>query len=532
MDDPKVTPFRPADADDDLGDTSASQRQGVERPNVTPYRSDPAPDELGDTAASGNPRESAPRHTGEKIGRFLVIEKVGEGGMGAVYAAHDPMLNRKVALKLLRRELSHASYGARMMREAQALAKLSHPNVVNVHDVGMSDGRMFLAMEHIEGAALSEVLRDPQPWTKVLALFLEAGRGLAAAHNAGLIHRDFKPQNAMVGRDGRVRVLDFGLARDASEDARPEAEAAGAVDLASPLTRTGALMGTPLYMAPEQFEAAACDARTDQFSFCVSLWEGLYGERPFAGLTLEELKRAVLTRTLRPIPRGRKVPAKVHQALVRGLSPARADRFPSMEALLQVLTPRSRRWSIALVVALGAVSLPLGGFAILQTVRNNNPKLWFDDHRKFCNPLQVTRALQNSPPPEEPLGQAFAAGCLAIAGKLSEADATIAAMPLQSDREAAAEILYALGDSTENKTHDYAAGAPLFALAFKHAPNNHQYVYYLAFGELELGKRQEAREHLELFLKLFDRRSVHEQAQLEAYRRSAAEALEGLKASP
>src|SRR5262245_37690244 len=208
--------------------------------------------------------------------------------MGVVYAAYDPELDRRVALKLL-----HAGGSVearkRLLREAQAMARLAHPNVIAVHDVGTWGDEVFVAMEFVEGPTLAERVRDEEPgWREVLDLYLQAGEGLAAAHVAGIVHRDFKPQNALVGRDGRVRVLDFGLARGTGALPPREAEEgpdSGAAPglLVTPLTRSGSRMGTPAYMSPEQFEGLPADELSDQFSFCVALYEALYGERPFGG---------------------------------------------------------------------------------------------------------------------------------------------------------------------------------------------------------------------------------------------------------
>ena len=305
-----------------------------------------------------------------KIGRFTILSRLGAGGMGVVYSAYDDQLDRKLAIKLLRGEASEQRR-ARLMREAQALARVSHPNVIHVYEVGTFREQVFVAMEFVRGRNLehaSEDLPEAERVGKVLRWFEQAGEGLAAAHTAGLIHRDFKPENCLVGDDDRVRVLDFGLARaagermsgdgnmdsdslDDDERAQVQARLAGSSDsLDAPLTRTGAIMGTPAYMAPEQHLGGEVDARTDQFSFCVSLWECLYGERPFAGDTLAQLSLAVTGGKLRSVPASRGVPKWVHRALVRGLSVHPEDRWPDMQSLLAALSPerrRRRRWIIA-----------------------------------------------------------------------------------------------------------------------------------------------------------------------------------------
>src|SRR5262252_5109157 len=257
---------------------------------------------------------------GASFGRYLILEDVGRGGMGEVYAAYDPQLERRIALKVLHQNLASGEAAdtarARLLREAKAIAKLSHPNVVVVYDAGAIDDRVFLAMEFIEWATLASWLAAaPRGWREIRDVFIRAGRGLAAAHDAGLVHRDFKPQNVMVGREGTVRVMDFGLAREADQLGgevvpEPGVLSEGALTAQSiALTRTGSLLGTPLYMAPEQFLRAATDARTDQFSFCVALYEALFGERPFASETMPARIQAVVAGRVREPPQKAKVPA-------------------------------------------------------------------------------------------------------------------------------------------------------------------------------------------------------------------------------
>jgi tetratricopeptide (TPR) repeat protein/predicted Ser/Thr protein kinase len=306
-----------------------------------------------------------------KIGRFTVLRRLGAGGMGVVYAAYDEQLDRKLAIKLLRAREVTERQRARLMREAQALARLSHPNVIQVYEVGTYREQVFVAMEFVKGETLRDWHPDA-PLTEVLDKYLEAGRGLAAAHAAGLVHRDFKPENALVGDDGRVRVLDFGLAR-ASEggdsvhddlDERDHAELARAGVTASgdsledPLTRTGAIMGTPAYMSPEQHLGLPAGPATDQFSFCVALWERVYGQRPFAGETPAALAVAVTSGKLRDPPAGRTVPGWLRRALLRGLSVEPEHRFVGMEQLLAALA-RDRRVMRRGVTA-GALALATG----------------------------------------------------------------------------------------------------------------------------------------------------------------------------
>ena len=278
--------------------------------------------------------------------------------MGEVYAAYDPTLDRKLAIKLVRVERGASASGvdarSRLMREAQAIARLSHPNVVIVHDVGTHQDRVFIAMEFIDGGTLTQWLTaQPRTWREILKVFIAAGRGLQHAHEANLVHRDFKPENVMIRLDGEVRVMDFGLVRyvDAvtGTATRPTSEllpagfpppAGGDAEPADcgpqqvDVTETGVMMGTPAYMAPEQFSGQIADARSDQFSFCVALYEALYRQRPFPGSTMASLATNVLTGQLNPPPERTEVPIIVWQALRRGLSVAAADRYPSMNELL------------------------------------------------------------------------------------------------------------------------------------------------------------------------------------------------------
>lgn len=312
---------------------------------------------------------------GSSVGRYVILESLGAGGMGVVYSAYDPDLDRRVALKLLRRDKpsrpSLTDGRARMLREAQAMAQLSHVNVVAVHDVGLHGGRVFLAMELLAGPNLGEWMRDHlRPWPEVLDVFVAAGRGLEAAHAAGLVHRDFKPDNVLLGEGGRVKVTDFGLARLRDPEAAPSrpttdrqtplARISASFPATDSLTRTGALLGTPAYMAPEQYFGVAADAASDQFSFCVSLYEALYAERPFAGDDPATLAFNVTEGEVRPPPAGSKVPARVRRVLLRGLAREKAERWPSMTELLAALTPNRggsrRRW----IAGVGLIAVVAG----------------------------------------------------------------------------------------------------------------------------------------------------------------------------
>ncbi|MBK6919422.1 MAG: protein kinase [Deltaproteobacteria bacterium] len=320
-----------------------------------------------------NPRARLPRGL-QRIGRYHVLKQLGEGGMGVVYSAFDEELDRRIAVKVLAADISVEFSGrTRLMREAQAMAKVSHPNVVHVYEVGEVQGHIFVAMEFVRGVTLREWLdRGGHGLAERLALLLQAGEGLAAAHASDIVHRDFKPENAMVGDDGRVRVLDFGLARSTGEvgDDEPDVrntertldsflpDRAGSV-LSAQLTRHGSIMGTPAYMSPEQHFGTPTDARSDQFNFCVVLYEALYGERPFSGDNRLALAFAVRQGQIDPPPPRSEVPTKLREIILRGLRADPAERFPTMNALLAALRaatapPRRRP---AWLVASGALFL-------------------------------------------------------------------------------------------------------------------------------------------------------------------------------
>jgi serine/threonine protein kinase len=319
---------------------------------------------------SGSQVTELPKKTpaiGDRVGRYLVLSSLGAGGMGVVFAAWDPQLSRRIALKLLRAGLAVSSKDARnrLRREAQAIAQLSHPNVVSVYDVGTTDdGDLYIAMEFVEGDTLTSWLKNyPRTWREIIDVFLQAARGLQSAHGVGLLHRDFKPDNVLVGGDGRVRVTDFGLARsvlapDESARAQPEVTA-----LNQALTVTGTVLGTPRYMPPEQMTGPDLDARSDQFSFCVALYEALYGSHPLRDgtsvLMLEHGDRAL------PPPEGLKIPAAIGRAVLRGLERDRAKRFPSMGALIEELVPPPRRSQARYAGFAVAAILLVGGTAMV-----------------------------------------------------------------------------------------------------------------------------------------------------------------------
>ncbi len=356
------------------------------------------------------PREAPPVGVGDTIGRYALLERIGTGGMGIVFAAHDPRLDRRVALKLLRPRARKGSdareAAARMQREAQAMAQLSHPHVVEVYDVGMAGRRLYIAMELIDGSTVGHWLRaDRRPWREVLDVFLQAGRGLAAAHAAGLVHRDFKPSNVLVDRRGHAKVMDFGLAllagerrlsnlSDASRSSIDPAsdsviDTASSDRLSSPLTEAGVVMGTPAYMAPEQHLGGEVGPSVDQYAFCCALYEGLYGQRPFPGRSAEALFKAKVQGRLRDPGSETRVPAGVRRVIERGLAPEPEERWPSMSALLDALDvavrPARRRWPLAV----GVLGVLLGTWGLLE--RRGPPcasaderlaGIWDDDRRQ------------------------------------------------------------------------------------------------------------------------------------------------------
>ncbi len=294
---------------------------------------------------------------GDRIGRYVIRSKLGRGGMGVVYGAYDPVLGRRVALKLVRHRDTLDSIDVhvdeRLRREAQALARLSHPNVVALYDVGTCDYGDYLALELVPGTNLDRWLRKQlRSWKEIIDVFLLAGRGLGAAHTASLIHRDFKPTNVIVGPQNHVTVVDFGLARSAEldttvsdnskdEDGNPVTRSRESEEihtmLSTRLTGANVIVGTHGYMAPEQLLGLTVGPRADQFSFCAALFEALYGVRPFPGHNAVQTARAFARGDRVEPDNPKNVPARIYQTLVRGLSIAPEERFPSMEALLAEL---------------------------------------------------------------------------------------------------------------------------------------------------------------------------------------------------
>ncbi|HUQ04086.1 MAG TPA: serine/threonine-protein kinase [Kofleriaceae bacterium] len=381
--------------------------------------------------SSTQPRAPAPAQLtpGSHVDRYIIEARLGVGGMGVVYAARDPELGRRVAIKLLH----PGAEKERLRREAQALARLSHPNVVAVHDVGEHGGDLFVAMALVEGANLRQWLRTSRPSRSVAEVFghlVAAGRGLAAAHAAGLLHRDLKPDNIFVSDEGQVLVGDFGLARAVTElEPAPEGNASAPRDavLATELTATGMVLGTPAYMPPEQADGEAT-AASDQFSFAVTAWEALYGERPFAGANMEEIHAAIRAGRFAPLRDDPGVPREVHRALVRALAADPAARFPSIDALLDAMTPRRPRWPLV-AGGLAAVAAA-GGAAVLVATMMSSPDGASTAARARCarsgDLMDATWSAPRRASLAEALGGREPAAAAEIARALAAVDARVA----------------------------------------------------------------------------------------------------------
>ncbi len=335
------------------------------------------PDTPGDGATPGSRLIR-----GQTVGRYVLLDPLGEGGVGVVYAAYDPELDRKVAVKLLqsRSAAPHQTEGtALIIREAQMMAKLSHPNVVAIHDVGHSQGHgAFIAMELVDGSSLRGWLKQgPHPWREAVAIYRAAGEGLAAAHARGLVHADFKPDNVLMRADGRVQVMDFGLARShAAAQADP----------------SGRLEGTLVYLAPEQLEGAPPGPLTDQFSFGVALHESLYGVRPFSG---SPLTRPPETRwRISEPPPGREVPGWVRRVVLRALAVDPAQRFADMQALLAALArdPALRRRRVAALA--GAAALVAASVLTVRSALNYRSELCLGAEQQLADVWDGPRQAQ------------------------------------------------------------------------------------------------------------------------------------------
>ena len=341
---------------------AARPQRGIDTVNTPP-----SVDVLGDTVDHGSMLER-PLTQAERaieLPRYTLLDVIGQGGFGRVYAAHDPVLDRTVAIKLLRRAPSSMMLDGstsrirsqqraqrKLLREAHALAKLGHPNIVAVYDAGTyarpdDDERegVFIVMEYIDGLTLDRWLTAaPRTWSEILAVFRAAGEGLVVAHAKGFCHRDFKPGNIMVTREGAVKVLDFGLAsaqrNERTEPIRPLSSALEAVGVAGDTTtptQADHIIGTPAYMAPEQWLGRATGPHSDQFSFCLALYEAIFGRSPFPGAKLEERIASLLQARYDPAPEDSPVPPRVIEAVRRGLAFRYQERYSSMSALLDAL---------------------------------------------------------------------------------------------------------------------------------------------------------------------------------------------------
>ncbi len=338
---------------------------------------------------------------GMRVSRYEIERELGRGGMGIVYQARDVTLDRRVALKLLHARRDEAAQ-ARLLREAQVMARLAHPNVVPVFELGEWSGELYLVMELVGGETLETWLRRAKHSTReLLDRFIEAGRGLAAAHAAGVVHRDFKPANVLVGSDGRVRVTDFGLSRPGPALELPPTSSAV-------VTRDGAIIGTLAYMAPEQLEGGTADERSDQFSFCVALVEALTGQRPFVGD-----RWAAIVKSLEQKPQLGGIAGPLKTVLKRGLELEPTRRFTSMSALLSALDrARKPRWQSAALAMAGA--LIFAGFIG-----------WY----RFAPELISVVNNAVSPPAESRLEIAIATGDLAEGHVLVPSDFTVREFP-------------------------------------------------------------------------------------------------------
>lgn len=352
-----------------------------------PSGATPSPDETSDP---GDGYDALPR--GTTLGKYSILGRIHETDAEVLYAAFDADSQRKIAIKLLRVAVTDDDQDeqqalVRIARETQRIAKLDHPCIVRVYEVGLYRNRVFVAMEFIDGIDLRhwmEARDDPFPWPEVLRVFHEAGRGLSTAHQSGVVHRDFKPANVILGKSGRICVLNFGLAREAlggKDDndiselrSSLSGEMLDADDDSAAASHAGTVFGTPAYIAPEQHVSNIVDHRSDQFSFCVALYEALYGERPFSGTRPIALALAAVNHKIRPAPTASDVPGWLRAVVLKGLSPSPEDRYPSMEALLRDLAsdPRAsrRRWVIGGVAVLAVIAVGLGMVQLREAEKN------------------------------------------------------------------------------------------------------------------------------------------------------------------
>jgi len=350
---------------------------------------------------------------GREMGRYVVLGHIGAGGLGDVLSAYDPQLDRRIALKVLRNpdgELGLGDPTQRLLREAQAVAQLRHLNVVTVHDVGTHDGQVFMAMEFVQGTTLSRWFRESQrSWSEIRDVMLQAGEGLSAAHAAGLVHRDFKPANVIVTPQRRAVVLDFGLSKALEPGSRESLDPALRRQhslLDEEMTEAGLLLGTPQYMAWELFSNQPGTAASDQFAYCVTFYQALYGFRPFAGDSVADLARNIRDGTLAAQGRpDRSVPAWLHRSVLRGLATDPDDRWPAMQQLLEALVEDRRRRRRRLTWAIAAIPvLSIGVASAVVALRPEPSPAAIDATKQAVLDAREAAAAGYYvyPPPQEP----------------------------------------------------------------------------------------------------------------------------------
>jgi serine/threonine protein kinase len=438
---------------------------------------------------------------GATVGRYEIRRVVGSGGMGVVYEAHDPTLNRRVALKVIKSRITDERGDQHLLREAEAQAQLQHPNVVAVYDVGTFDDQIFVAMELVDGVTLSTWMTQPRSIAEILDAFAQAGRGLVAAHAADLVHRDFKPDNVLVDSDGRVRVGDFGLARWTPS----------AVETPSParsdtlMTATGALVGTPAYMAPEQLTGGTVDARTDQFSFCVALYEAIYGRRPFAGTSVAALTSEVLE-SPRVAPPRRGVPGHLRRSIVRGLSVAQGDRFSTLAELLTHLSARPRTLRRIALAALPVIAIVCAAVLLHGQERHSDDEDMTPANAEAAAAYAEGLAAMRAHDPVRASDRFARAIELAPDHALSHASLAEAWKQLGYDDKAEAEAKRASASAAPRSSEarlvlqgrvavaeaQAAEAAKAFAALAAFRPENLEYGLALAQAELEDGRPKEA----------------------------------------
>ncbi|MCY1070920.1 protein kinase [Nannocystis sp. RBIL2] len=403
--------------------------------------------EAGDDEPAVEPR---------RIGRFALLRRLGAGAMGVVYAAYDPQLDRKVAVKLLKRGDGEPNtrWQDRLLREAQALAKLSHPNVVQIHEVGFHGDEVFVAMEFVTGMTLRTWLSEQRRgWREVAAVFAQAARGLAAAHAAGLVHRDVKPDNVLVGSDGRVRVVDFGLVRFGDEDDDEHTDEVPLARAQATRTASGILLGTPAYMSPEQFRGRPADALSDQFSLCVALYEALHGERPFAGETADEVAQAVVRGQLAPRLE-RPVPTWLQRLVLRGLAHDPGARWPNLDVLAAELARDHGRRRRVLALAVAATAALAAAIVAVFWVSS-----WRDREARTQSEALAAGRLRAA---EESIDEFLRAGRQADAAAVLDA---FVAVPEHRTTRALADALRGWGDRMRARD-DIPAARTAYARAY------------------------------------------------------------------